>query len=89
MKILAISVKDHEYLYKAETAHKVSERSAAKIADTLNERRHHLKENEVWHIHDVAEWENAGIYAEDQRFTIRNGTISDRYYSPYWNGRIF
>lgn len=87
MKVLAISAKGHEYLYKSETAHRVSERSATAIMNRLNEIGHHLKENEVWCIHDVAEWENAGLYAQDMRFTIRNGSISDHYFTAYWNGR--
>jgi len=87
MKVLAISAKGHEYFYKSETAHRVSKRSVDKIAALLNEIGHHLKENEVWAVHDVAEWENAGLYAQDMRFTIRNGSISDHYFTAYWNGR--
>ena len=84
MIVLAISAKGAEYLYSSRSAHKVSKASAEKIAAVLNEKRHHLKDNQVWHIHEVDGYDNASIYAEDMRFSIRNGIVSDHYRFNYW-----
>ena len=79
MKVLAISMKGHEYFFRASTAHKVSdERSAKKIMDALNKARYGLKENEVWHIHDVDIYDNAYAYASYQEFKIYKGNIRER-----------
>lgn len=75
MLVLAISAKDHEYLYNARTAHAVSKASAEKIRDALNAAGYMLKPGQVWHIHDVAEWEAAGIYAGGQSFKKYRGSI--------------
>lgn len=76
MKIVAIAVKGHEYLYKASTAHKVPEKNAQKVADALNEVKYKLTEDRVWHVYDVDMYDNAYYYAEGQRFTCgKNGTI--------------
>lgn len=78
MKILAISAKGQEFLYKPSTAHKVSERSGKKIMDALNKARYGLKENEVWHLHEVGSYDNAYAYATYQEFTIYKGNIRER-----------
>ncbi len=78
MKILAVSIEGCEYLYKASTAHKVSERSGKKIMDALNKARYGLKENEVWHLHEVSSYDNAYAFATYQEFTIYKGNIRER-----------
>jgi len=78
MKVIAISAKGHEFLYKPSTAHKVSERSGRKIMDALNKAGYKLKENEVWHMHDVDCYDNAYAYASYQEFTIYKGSIRER-----------
>lgn len=78
MKVLAISSKGHEFLYRASTAHKVSERSWKKIMDALNEAKYGLKENEVWHMHEVSSYDNAYAFANYQEFSIYKGTIMER-----------
>lgn len=80
MKVIAKSVKDHEYLYSAQSARKVSARSAEKILKVLNEMKWNLKENEVWHIHEVDQYDNAYYFAQYQSFTIRNGIVTARCY---------
>lgn len=76
MKIVAISVKGHEYLYNASTAHKVAEAKAQKVADALNGINYKLDDKHVWYVHDVDRYDNAFYYAESQRFTYgKNGTI--------------
>ena len=79
MFVIAKSLKGAEYMYKAESAHKVSERSAKTILQVLNDKRWDLKENEVWAIHEVWNIDNAYYYAQDQKFTIRNGIVKKRY----------
>lgn len=78
MKILAVSAKGHEFMYKASTAHKVSERSGKAIMDALNKAKYKLKENEVWHMHDVSRYDNAYAYATYQEFTVYKGSVRER-----------
>lgn len=78
MKVLAISAEGQEFLYKASTAHKVSARSGKIIMDTLNKAKYGLKENEVWHMHEVDRYDNAYAYATYQEFTIYKGSIMER-----------
>lgn len=80
MLVIAKSVKGHEYLYKAHTARKVSARSAEKILNVLNDMRWNLEENEVWHIHEIDQYDRAYDYAEMQAFTIRKGIVTARCY---------
>lgn len=77
MLVLAASVKGHEFMYRANTARKVSARSAEKICAVCNSVGYQLKQNEVWHIHDVNEYDPAFVYASGQSFTIRNGIVRD------------
>lgn len=83
MKVLAISVFGHEYMYKARTARKVSERSAEKICSICNDVKYQLKPGECWHIHDVDKYDTAYNYAMYQAFTIRNGIVKDHHVNPY------
>lgn len=80
MLVLAKSIEGQEFLYNARSARRVSARSADKIRDAVNEVRWNLKEGEIWHLHEVDEYDNAFYYAERQSFTIRNGIISARNY---------
>lgn len=76
MKVVALSVKGQEFLYKASTAHKVAEEKAQKVADALNEVKYKLDGNYVWYVHDVDQYDDAYYYAEAQRFTYgKNGAI--------------
>ena len=79
MKILAISVKDHEYAYKPETAHKVPVRSAQIICDVCNAYNFKIKPGECWFIHDVDQYDIAYDYATFQSFTIRKGIVTAHY----------
>lgn len=78
MKIAAKTREGTEFLYSASSAHKVSERSAARIVDALNEHRHQLKPGEKWHVYDVDQYSNAYQIAQYQQFTIRNGYLYER-----------
>jgi len=75
MKVVAKSVKGKEFFYNAESAHKVSDRSAWKIASALNNVHYDLKEGEVWHVHDVDEYDKAYLYGMAQAFVRRNGGL--------------
>lgn len=78
MKIIAKSCKGKEFLYNAKSARKVSEKSAEKILNVLNSVKWDLKDDEIWHIHDVDEYDSAFWYAERQSFTIRKGIVTAR-----------
>lgn len=80
MLVIAKSVKGREFFYKADSARKVSARSAEKILAIVNEMRWHLEDNEVWYIHEVDSYDNAYYYAQRQAFTIRNGVVTARCY---------
>jgi hypothetical protein len=80
MLVLAKSIEGQEFLYSARSARRVSARSAEKIRDAINAARWNLNEGEVWHLHEVDEYDNAFFYAERQSFTIRKGVISARNY---------
>lgn len=80
MKVIAKSLKGAEYMYNAESARKVSERSAETILEIVNEMKWRLKDNEVWAIHEVDRYDNAYYYAERQAFTIRKGIVTARCY---------
>ena len=75
MFILAKSEKGKEFFYNAKSARKVSKASAKTICDALNKIGWNLKENEVWHIHEVDKYDIAYEYGMFQSFTIRNGVI--------------
>lgn len=79
MKILAKTRIGAEFLYNARTAHAVSERSAKKILEIVNKHNFRLDpaKNETWHLYDVDQYDNAFYYAMDQRFTIRNGIVTE------------
>ena len=77
MKILAKSAKDHEFMYSAQSAHAVSENSAEKIRDILNEYKYKLDDHSIWFIHDVNCYDAAYDYAQFQKFTIRMGIVKE------------
>ncbi|MBO5967278.1 MAG: hypothetical protein J6S14_02135 [Clostridia bacterium] len=77
MLIVARSVKGHEYSYNALSAHSVSKRSADYICSVLNHYQYQLGENQVWHIHEVDQYDNAFDYARYQVFRVRKGIVTD------------
>lgn len=78
MKIIAKSVKGHEYAYSAKSAHKVSNASANYICKVLNDYNFKLNDGEVWFIHEVGAYDTAYEYAQYQQFTVRNGIVKER-----------
>ena len=77
MLVLAKSCVGREYLYSARSAHKVSNASAQKICDIANKYNFKLSEGECWHVHDVGVYDDAYDYAQYQKFTIRNGIVTE------------
>ena len=77
MFILAKSIKGQEYMYDVRTAHKVSKASKKSICDTLNEIRYCLRDNEVWHAHEVFEIDRGYDYGLYQKFYIKNGSLKE------------
>ena len=80
MFILAKSVKGHEFLYTASTAHEVSKASAKKIESIVNLANYKLKDNETWFIHEVDKYDTAYDYAQFQKFRIRKGIVYEATY---------
>lgn len=77
MKVIAIACEGKEFLYRANTAHKVSKASANNICKVLNDARYKLNPGEIWHVFEVSGWENAGIYAETQSFKMYRGRLQE------------
>ncbi len=75
MMIVAKSIKGQEFMYNPKSAHQVPKSSAQKICDALNEERWKLKNEEVWHVHEVDQYDTAFQYAEWQSFSCRSGAI--------------
>lgn len=77
MTIVAIARRGAEFLYRANTAHKVPKTSAKTICDALNKVGFMLTgDNDVWHVYtDIPEWSNAGAYASTQAFRRRNNQL--------------
>lgn len=71
MLVIALSVKNHEYMYNPKTSHKVNPKKADKIVDLLNGINYMIKdpEKETWYIHNVDNYDLASEYAMYQSFT--------------------
>lgn len=80
MKVLAKTIRGREFMYNAATAHKISEKSAVKIRDAVNAAGFQLNadKNEIWHIYEIDEYDNAFYYAENQSFFIYRGVLKAR-----------
>ena len=76
MFILAISPKGQGFIYKRDTAHKVSKASKETICNALNGAGYMITNAEEWTIHEVDKYDAAFYTAENQSFRIRNGNIS-------------
>ena len=83
MKILAKSIKGKEFIYDASTAGRVSARNAQKVCDIVNNYKSILgcSEDEVYHVYDVYECDNAYYYAMNRRFILhKDGHVSVKNY---------
>jgi len=80
MLVLAQSVKGKEFIYKPETARKVSKASANYIMDIVNQYHFMLEENSnyTWCLHEVDEYDSAYYYAQFRSFTVHNGIVTAR-----------
>ena len=72
MLVVAKSLKGQEFLYNARSSHAVPKTSAKKICQALNDIRYELKDDEVWHVHEVDQYDIAFLYAEGQKFCFQN-----------------
>ena len=78
MLVVAKSVKGHEFMYSAKSAHQVPKASANQICKALNDANYRLTDNEVWFVHEVGPYDNAYVYGEFQSFSKRKGKIYER-----------
>lgn len=80
MKIVAVTTEGREFMYKSRTAHKVSERSAARIAEALNNAGFQVDKanGEKWHVYNIDEYSAAYPAAIGKQFTIRNGYLYEK-----------
>lgn len=75
MKIVAVAPVGREYLYRASTAHAVPVSSAEKIRSALNAALYNLRDGETWHLYDVGPYDDAAVYANYQRCSVRSGRV--------------
>ena len=76
MIVVAKSVKGQEFLYNPKSAHQVKGMKPEKMAEFLNKQGHDLKTGEVWHVHEVGQYDNAYGWASIQMFERkRSGAI--------------
>lgn len=74
-----------EFLYKAETAHRVAKAHALEICEILNSISYDLEPGQTWYPHEVGRYDVAYTFAEDQRFVYhKNGSITRRGYRRPW-----
>lgn len=78
MLVIAKSVAGHEFLYSAQSAHKIPKNKAEKVKHILNTCRYQLKDNETWYLHDVGEYDIAYDYATFQSFCFRKGQLIEK-----------
>lgn len=78
MKIAAKTREGAEFMYSASSAHKISERSAARIVEALNANKYQLRPGEKWHVYNIDEYSAAYIVAQCHQFTIRNGYLCEK-----------
>lgn len=81
MKIVSITKKGSEYCYIASESHKVPEKAAVKICETLNRIRYGLatdKPDLCWFVYDVGPYDIAAEYAAFQSFGYRKGNLVER-----------
>lgn len=79
MIILAKTTPGKEFLYSVQSAHKVSKASAKTILKIVNEFRFTIKENEIWHMYHIDEYDSAFTIAQRQGFIIRKGFVKACY----------
>lgn len=82
MLVIAMSKENKEFLYIARTARQASRASAEKICKIANENKFLFScyPGYVWHVHEVDQYDTAFAYAQNQKFTIRNGIVKSVIY---------
>lgn len=75
MLIAAKAAAGAEFMYKAQSAHKVSKASGQRIVDALNKICFDLKPGEVWHLYEVDQYSPAYYAADSQEFKVYKGSI--------------
>lgn len=78
MKIVAITKAGREYAYKTASAHRVSARSAERIAQKLTEVKYGISDDEIWFVYDIDKYDTAYDFAELQEFKVVNGCLKER-----------
>lgn len=78
MKIAAKTREGAEFMYSAQSAHRISERSAARIVEALNENRYQLRPGEKWHVYTIDQYSAAYIVAQCHAFTLHNGYLYEK-----------
>lgn len=82
MIVIAMAKKNAEFIYISRTARQVSKASAEKICNIVNECEflYSCYPGYVWRVHEVDKYDSAFDYAQNQKFTIRNGIVKSVVY---------
>lgn len=79
MKIVAITTENKEFLFKVNTAHRVSNAGAEKICKILNRIRYNLKSSsEKWFVYEIDQYDMAYDVAERQDFHLTARGLKER-----------
>lgn len=85
-KVIAKSVKGHEYLYSRKDCYSVSAVKAKLVCDTLNRLAWNLKNNETWFIHEIDDSDFAYTNAAFQQLVAGKTGIKIRNYLSVYPG---
>lgn len=84
MKVIAKTMIGSEFIFKPQSAHYVSGKSADQVADCLNTLRYSLKDGEKWYVYEIDQYDTAYDYAQMQSFYIaRNGSLKRKGFAMY------
>ena len=72
MKLISKTAKGIEYIHSKNECYAVSNRSANKICQAMNDARWKLKDNEVWHVYDYNWCTDNDTF---MRLSIYNGIV--------------
>lgn len=85
-KVIAKSVKGHEYLYSRKDCYAVSAAKAKLVCDTLNRLAWNLKDNETWFIHEIDDFDFKYTNAAFQKLIAGKTGIKIRNYLSVYPG---
>ena len=85
-KVIAKSIKGHEYLYSQKDCYSVSAAKAKLVCDTLNRLAWNLRDNETWFVHEIDDFDFKYTNAAFQQLIAGKTGIKIRNYLSVYPG---